>query len=151
MSWISKHTPEQKAQIWKIIMTGREKYFSELYTKYKNKLFADLFMFESTGGPCKTCGVRWLEKTFDNPSLAGRYFVPNCDCFVTCPICDTPLYDLQFQEAKLTRCDNCHFKLHNPVTKTKRYGREFKSLYDTSSEYRKHQIRIERYDTRKDK
>jgi len=150
MNWmLQKNSPELKEKIWNTVIDGRQRFFAKLFEDNpKSLVFMKLSKLEFEGGACWTCGTHWIEQYFNNPSLAGKYYVPNCDCFVTCPICETPLYDLQFQEKKLTRCDNCHFRLHDPIKKLKRYGRDFKYLYDTSTEYRKHKMRIEKFNVK---
>lgn len=147
-NWITQNlTPEQKAEMWNSIIDGRQLFYERLYDEVKNNkdIFGKLFTLEFNGGECWTCGEHWKEQR--NQATNGKYYIPDCECFVTCPNCDTPLYDLQHKyNNKLYFCDNCNMQLINTVTNSKRHGKVFKQYFDGLSIRQKYECVAERFD-----
>lgn len=146
---LKKKTIEQKRDAWEKIIDGRAKRYQEMFEHEKidtnRRIFMKLIKLEFEGGDCWICKKPWKRKEFDNDFLCGFYYVPVCECFIRCPACKAELYDLQYKyNQKLEYCDNCHFKLFNKATKTKRYGADFEIYYNDLSDREKYCARAER-------
>lgn len=144
-----KRTPEEKEFIWSKIIDGRLALYRRWYrtVKYNKNVFQKFTVLEFEGGECFICHRYWKIQEFDNHYLAGKYYIPDCNCFIKCPSCESNLYDLQYvYNQKLNHCDNCGWLLldpDGPIWK-KRYGAEFEIFYQDLPEKTKARMRAER-------
>lgn len=146
---IGRRTAEDKEFLWNKVIDGRLALYRRWFktVKYNKEVFKKFTVLEFEGGHCFLCHKLWKEQLFDNHFLTGRYFIPNCDCFVRCPSCDSELYDLQYvYNQKLKYCDNCNWLLLDPDAPTwkKRYGKDFELYFLGLSPKIKAQMKAER-------
>jgi hypothetical protein len=124
-----ERTTEEKKKMWDSIQEIRMDQFRRMYSDAGNdesrKSIMEVSQLEMGGGKCQKCGQAWNRVEFENRYLAGYYFQPACDCFVSCPDCGRWLYDEE--AAGILRvdwiCTNCGWKLI--VDGEKRYGLDY--------------------------
>ena len=92
-------TEKEKQEKWMRIvgkmMAQAENYFHSRKQNYKELITTLQNEFDGGNCPKENCRKAWIRIEFDNLFLAGIYFIPNCDCYIKCPVCKKWLYELQ--------------------------------------------------------
>ncbi len=139
-----KLTDEQKRKRWNGIQHTRMKWFESEYNRINNtssisninkQTICDEILaiarLEAQGGSCPRCGKKWKEVIFDNNFGAGKYYMPECQCYFKCPRCKKHLYDM-YVTTRLRmdkhQCSFCDWVLI--FEGEKRHGVQYELWYD---------------------
>lgn len=138
--------PKKDARIkrWEIYQKLRLKSLTALFER-SGGILDDLLRIgelEFKGGVCWKCGIQWIEHIVDSNNKYGKYYTPNCECFIKCPNCLTYLYDLQILYEKVEECHNCGFKLWNNKINRPRFGRDYEEFFNSLTEAEKWKERM---------
>ena len=143
-------TEKEKQEKWMRIvgkmMAQAENYFHSRKQNYKELITTLQNEFDGGNCPKENCRKAWIRIEFDNLFLAGIYFIPNCDCYIKCPVCKKWLYELQLNgymqpnENGELKCPECKFYLKildNGILKS-RHGAGYEKYYDKLNRHDKH-------------
>ena len=136
-------TDDQKIERYENIIRRRLAWWEEKANIIRNKEITKLAGLELSGGECH-CGISWEKIKFDNYFGKGVYYVPNCDCYMSCPVCRCELYDFQvvnyFKIQRETKCPECGFYLI--YENEKRWGTEYRQMFEAQPLWKKRELML---------